>query len=744
MNQSTYYGVPTTQVYLKMCFSKFKYGVIGRMAKPVPNHEIGDSLQRARFGGFKVSSLTQSQVLINFLDEEDFYRLLYRRTWLVNGCRLYLSRWTPHYLQSIDNPKLPIWVTIKKIPIHLQDPRALLSISQLIGNPIKMDARTYQAEYLNTARVLIEIDLSSQLPKNIKIRTVEHFTNLFADHAISNPESITTYIPTTITEQDNNFMRRLPEVEEVREAIWSLNPDAAAGPDGFNGRFFKECWNIIKVDLLRACQEFFLGIKIPALYGSTLITLVPKGDNPVKWKDYRPISLSTFMSKINTRILANRLGSLLHKVIGPEQAAFQKGKSIDDQILLAQEMAHQLERKVEGGNIIIKLDMASAFDRMSWQYLESMLRKMGFSNFVTSLLLSNLQATMMSININGKPKGYFPMKREVKQGDPLSPLLFILGSEGLSKALTQGIHSRFLKPFNSGRGPIITHLCYADDLVIFLNGNTRNLLRLMSILKEYRLASGQDINWMKSRFFASSKTPIRKCLQMEKALQIRCGKLPFIYLGWNITKGILRKEGCQPILQHFDKFLSSWYSKVLNPMGRLILIKHVLSSIPLHHMAISELPKSIINTLHAKMKNFFWGYTNGNAKHHWKSWEYMCKPKKEGGLGIHDLHQVQKAYSLKFIWKINHVENFWTNFMKAKYISNRAAIKANLPDSPTWKRICKAHVYLEDDEFGSSLPLNLTMKNAYDLKMDPHALGTYVVNEVNRDGGPGSVTPQPA
>ncbi|VFQ83061.1 unnamed protein product [Cuscuta campestris] len=335
---------------------------------------------------------------------------------------------------------------------------------------------------------------------------VEHFTNLFADHAISNPESITTYIPTTITEQDNNFMRRLPEVEEVREAIWSLNPDAAA-----------------------------------------------------------------------------------------------------------------------------------------------------------------------------------------------------------------------------------------DDLVIFLNGNTRNLLRLMSILKEYNLASGQDINWMKSRFFVSSKTPIRKCLQMEKALQIRCGKLPFIYLGGNITKGILRKEGFQPILQHFDKFLSSWYSKVLNPMGRLILIKHVLSSIPLHHIAVCELPKSIINTLHAKMKNFLWGYTNGNAKHHWKSWEYMCKPKKEGGLGIRDLHQVQKAYSLKLIWKINHVENLWTNFMKAKYISNRAAIKANLPDSPTWKRICKAHVDLEDDEFGSSLPLNLTMKNAYDLKMDPYALGTYVVNEVKWDGGPGSL-----
>ncbi|VFQ70881.1 unnamed protein product [Cuscuta campestris] len=511
--------------------SKFKYGVIGRMAKPVPNHEIGDSLQRARFGGFKVSSLTQSQVLINFLDEEDFYRLLYRRTWenppsskgiedfsqalqicelsnitpsgvlyTWNGRRTQGMVWrrldrivvNPRVLEAYEevtlthlsksgsdhkpiflkcsNPKfdgpknfrfINAWLTHKEfLPMIKKYWHNSSNVSGMMGfaeklKQLKPIIREWNKEifgdiFLNVKKaehvaaekqVRYEEDPTEELRcqsnlaaaklfqawrrAKLKISTirddmginldnedrignlaVEHFTNIFADHAISNLESITTYIPTTITKQDNNFMRRLPEVEEVGEAIWSLNPDATAGPDGFNGRFFKECWNIIKVDLLRACQEFFLGIKIPASYGSTLITLVPKGDNPVKWKDYRPISLSTFMSKINTRILANRLGTLLHKVIGLEQAGFQKGKSIDDQILLAQEIAHQLERKVEGGNIIIKLDMESAFDRMSWQYLESVLKKMSFSNFVTSLLLSNLQATMMSININGKPKGY--------------------------------------------------------------------------------------------------------------------------------------------------------------------------------------------------------------------------------------------------------------------------------------------------------------------------------------------------
>ncbi|VFQ88241.1 unnamed protein product [Cuscuta campestris] len=150
---------------------------------------------------------------------------------------------------------------------------------------------------------------------------------------------------------------------------------------------------LLNAYLLKACQEFFLGVKVPVAFASTIITLIPKVNSPIKWKDFRPISLSTFMSKINSRILATRLSIVINKVIGPEQAGFQQGKSVDDQILLAQEMAHHLERKVEGGNIIVKIDMANAFDRMSWTFLEAVLEKMGFDEDVSNLLLSNLKAT---------------------------------------------------------------------------------------------------------------------------------------------------------------------------------------------------------------------------------------------------------------------------------------------------------------------------------------------------------------
>ncbi|VFQ62998.1 unnamed protein product, partial [Cuscuta campestris] len=228
---------------------------------------------------------------------------------------------------------------------------------------------------------------------NNKIATlaVEHFTKLFEESPCKAPEETLRFIPCTVTAEDNNSFKKLPSMEEVKQAVWSLNENAAPGPDGFNG------------------------VKVPVAFASTIITLIPKVNSPIKWKDFRPISLSTFVSKINSRILATRLSIVINKVIGPEQAGFQQGKSVDDQILLAQEMAHHLERKVEGGNIIVKIDMANAFDRMSWTFLEAVLEKMGFDEDVSNLLLSNLKATKMSILFNGSPKGFFSMKRGVKQ-----------------------------------------------------------------------------------------------------------------------------------------------------------------------------------------------------------------------------------------------------------------------------------------------------------------------------------------
>ncbi|VFQ84579.1 unnamed protein product [Cuscuta campestris] len=391
---------------------------------------------------------------------------------------------------------------------------------------------------------------------------------------------------------------------KTRKAVWELDGNSASGPDGFNGNFFKATWETIRQDVLTASQEFFMGQPIPRAYGSTFLTLIPKTDNPKRFEDYRPISLSTFMSKINTKLLANRLNKILPKLISKEQVAFQKGKSIEDHILMAQEAVHLLDKKVFGGNFILKLDMAKAFDKLDWGYLEALLKAFGFSNLSTTLLMANLRGSYFSILLNGEPAGYFKMERGVKQGDPLSPLLFILAAEGFSRLINQHMDSSHLLRFNSGQVKFPSHLIYADDIMIFSRGDSRNLLKLKSTLDTYLKASGQEINLNKSKFYTSNNTTTSQIQHMEKAIGISRGKLPFTHLGAPICHGILRKEHCKDILGHFEKRIHFWYSKTLNQMGRLILIKHVLSSIPLHILAVHTLPKYIIHTLTKYMANF--------------------------------------------------------------------------------------------------------------------------------------------
>ncbi|VFQ93090.1 unnamed protein product [Cuscuta campestris] len=133
--------------------------------------------------------------------------------------------------------------------------------------------------------------------------------------------------------------------KEIKAAIWHLNPNSSAGPDGYNGDFFRKFWDIIKEDLISAVQDFFLGQPIPMAFGSTYIILIPKQEGAKVIGDYRPIALSTFFSKIISRILSNRLSPLLDKIISPEQAGFQKGKGIEEHIFLTNELMHRLESK---------------------------------------------------------------------------------------------------------------------------------------------------------------------------------------------------------------------------------------------------------------------------------------------------------------------------------------------------------------------------------------------------------------
>lgn len=277
----------------------------------------------------------------------------------------------------------------------------------------------------------------TQLHTNAELGTaaVQFFTQLFTSETVQHLDSFLQHIPLVISQEDNAYLLAIPDATEIKNAVWSLSPNSAVGPDGFNGHFFRTSWSIIHLDVILAIQEFFLGIIPPQVMISSLITLIPKKQQPATYADFRPICLSNFISKVTTRILATRFSSVLHKVISPEQIGFLKGHDISKHVLMANDMVHLLERKVQGGNVMIKLDMAKAFDRVNWTYLESIMLRFGFHARLIRIIMNNMRHSKLSIAVNGINYGFFSPTRGVKQGDPLSPLLFLISSEGFSRGM---------------------------------------------------------------------------------------------------------------------------------------------------------------------------------------------------------------------------------------------------------------------------------------------------------------------
>lgn len=287
-----------------------------------------------------------------------------------------------------------------------------------------------------------------------------------------------------------------------------MSGESAPGPDGFPGLFFTTCWHIIGDDVTAAVMEFFATCTLPRSYSSTFLVMIPKKDQPETLSDFRPISLCNFAYKIIALIFSDRLGLILPYLISPQQGAFVKGRSLIENVGLAQEIFHDLPRKVRGGNVVIKLDMAKAYDRLEWDFLFAVLERFGFSPDWISYIRTMFTNCWFSVMLNGVVGGFFKSSRGLRQGDPLAPSLFILAEEVLSRGLYYLMSTRAIHPFHSPRGcPLISHLLFADDTVILTNGDARSLSALMKFLSSYECSSGQRVNKHKSGFIVAASTP---------------------------------------------------------------------------------------------------------------------------------------------------------------------------------------------------------------------------------------------
>ncbi|XP_015054774.1 uncharacterized protein LOC107001125 [Solanum pennellii] len=243
-------------------------------------------------------------------------------------------------------------------------------------------------------------------------------------------------------------------MEEPKSVIFCMKPISAAGSDGMNGYFFQMYWHIIKDDLMGVVKVFISGKIIPKYFSHSCIILLPKVSNQNKLTEFRPISQSNFTCKIISKLVNTTVTPILPSLISSSRSGFVNGRSILENLTLGQEIIQRIKKPNIGSNFIIKLGMAKAFDRVSWSYMCLVLRKMRFAEIFIDMVLRIMANNWYSIIVNAKRYGFFNSTRGLEQCEPLSPALFILVAEVLSRSLNR-LHSHpdYHGFFMEKRGP---------------------------------------------------------------------------------------------------------------------------------------------------------------------------------------------------------------------------------------------------------------------------------------------------
>uniref|UniRef100_A0A2N9EFL4 Reverse transcriptase domain-containing protein n=1 Tax=Fagus sylvatica TaxID=28930 RepID=A0A2N9EFL4_FAGSY len=374
-----------------------------------------------------------------------------------------------------------------------------------------------------------------------------------------------------ISAEDALWIERPFEETEIESVVQGCNGDKAPGPDGFSLAFFQNCWSIVRSDVLG---------------------------------DFRPISLVGGMYKIIAKLLANRLATVLRKIISPSQSAFVKGRQILNSVLIANECLDSRLKTLSLG-VICKLDLEKAYDHVNWDFLIYLLRRCGFSEKWRKWIYFFVSSVRFSILVNGSPCGFFPSSSGIRQGDPLSPMLFVIIMEAFSRLI--GKATRCLEYPNQ-------------------------LFYLHSVLIWFEATSGLQINLGKSELVPVGVVP---CIEeLADILGCKTSKLPIKYLGLPLGAKFKAKDIWNPIIEKMERRLAAD-------------VAHQIKKI---------------------QRNFLWGTSEEVAKFHLVNWNMVCSPYSHGGLAIKNLRRFNEALLGKWLWRFGvERDALWRKVIIAKY-----------------------------------------------------------------------------
>ncbi|KAL5576493.1 hypothetical protein UlMin_018192 [Ulmus minor] len=446
-------------------------------------------------------------------------------------------------------------------------------------------------------------------------------------------------ISPSISAEDNQRLIAIPDWDEIRNTVFRMGSFKAAGPDGMPALFFKAYWSTVGDDVVATVRNFFLTGYLHPLLNQSNIILIPKGHNVSTTNQFRPIAVCNVIYKVISKILANRVMPLLSKLICPTQNAFVPGRSIHDNFVLIQEVLHAMKKK-RGAQawMAMKIDLQKAYDRLSWNFLKSVLTAFGF------------HPTWIRWKV----------------------------STGLIAGFKLDRHT-----------PALHHLFFADDIFLMGKCTVNEAFYFKDCLDTFCSWSGQSFNPRKSNIFFSSKASGQSSGLIAALMGFDKISTSSAYLGLPLFRSG-RSKDFNFLVEKLDSKLAGWKSRVLSKAKRLVLIKSISLALPVYTMQSMKLPNSVCSKLDAIIRNFWWSASKSNSPLCLKAWAEVCQPKQWGGLGFRRMKDLNLSLLAKWAWKlVQGQSSLCCSILNARYLLHTNFLQASQSrgDSPFWKAV---------------------------------------------------------
>lgn len=257
-------------------------------------------------------------------------------------------------------------------------------------------------------------------------------------------------------------------------------------------------------------------------------------------KDYRPIACCNLLYKVISKVLARRLKAIFPDAIEPNQTAFIKRRLLLENVLLASELVNRYHKTQQSNRATVKFDISKEFDTVKWSFITSVLKAMGLPLQFIYWIKVCISTVAFSVSVNGSLEGFFTSARGIRQGCSLSPYLYVILNNVLSKMLNRAAEAQQFGYHPQCQEVKLTHLCFADDILVFTDGSLGSLKGVLEVMDQFAGMSGLYINATKSYLFATSQS-VSPLIGEAERIGIKVANLPVRYLGMPLTTKALTK-----------------------------------------------------------------------------------------------------------------------------------------------------------------------------------------------------------